>query len=100
VNADGHSEWDALLDRLEDRLDEAERLLVGETTDAVPPFEVPEIGTPLPADRLARAQALVERGNEIEAQLRARTGEIRTELHRLPRVQATRGGATRFQADA
>jgi hypothetical protein len=93
-------EWDALLDRLEDRLDEAARLIVGEKTEAVAPFEVPEIDGPLPADRLARAQALVARGNEIEAQLRAQTQDIRAELRRMPRVQTTRGGATRFQADA
>jgi hypothetical protein len=94
------ADWDALLDRLEDRLDDAERLLVGDPTEAVPPFEIPDIGTPLPADRLARAQLLVARGNAIEEQLRARTNEIRTELRRMPRVQATRGGAARFQADA
>jgi hypothetical protein len=94
------ADWDALLDRLENRLDDAARLLVGDATEAIPPFEVPEIGSPLPADRVARAQALVARGNEIEEQLRARTSEIRSELRRMPRVQTTRSGAARFQADA
>ena len=94
------SDWDALLDQLENRLDDAARLLVGDTAEAVPAFEAPDMDAPMPADRLARAQALVARGNEIEEQLRARSQEIRTELHRMPRVQATRGGAARFQADA
>ncbi|HTL86903.1 MAG TPA: hypothetical protein VL856_17095 [Acidimicrobiia bacterium] len=98
--SDTTADWDALLDRLENRLDDAARLLVGEPTDALPPFEIPEMGSEMPTDRVARAQALVARGNEIEAQLRARTQEIRTELRRMPRVQATRSGATRFQADA
>lgn len=77
------SSWDDALDALEERVRRQEAVVDGRSDD-VPPGGLPIVDGPLPADKVARAMALLDRITRLER-------EGREELARMRATRESRG---------
>ncbi len=93
------TEWSSALDEMERRLDAAEQLVADPNSDAVPAFAPPAVDGPVPAELATRADALVARGLALQQQLLESMTQVRADLARIPRRQASHSGANRFEID-
>jgi len=95
------TDWPDLLDEFESRVRLAEALLeLGAANDAPAPFTPPATPAPIPPALVARAEALLDRAGGVQRRLVEEQARIRTELARLPRVQAAARTGLRFDAGA
>lgn len=88
-----HDAWAAALDELEVTLEAAERLLRGEEPehDETPAWQPPEMAGPMPAEHVARAQALLGRQRLLISQAAAAKVGVRQKLELLDKLTGSAG---------
>jgi len=96
------SPWAGALDDFEARLALTEAIIeLGAAADPPPPFRVPDVTGPFPAELLTRAETLLHRARTVEQRLQAEQHRIREELARLPKVpEPQRRPARHFESTA
>jgi hypothetical protein len=89
---DSRPGWEAVLDRLELDLDQAEQLLGSGHPPAAEPWEVPHVEGPIPTHLLPRAHDIQRRQAELKTALHAAlgaTGRQRAFTDRVTRSRDT-----------
>lgn len=84
--------WSAALDDLELTLEQTERLLGNQPAEPVVPWAPPELGAPLPAEMLERAQLLLARQQQLITQTTTAMSGNRQSNALLSRVADVAGG--------
>lgn len=88
-----HDAWAAALDDLEVTLEAAERLLRGEEPgqDETPAWHPPDMKGPMPAEHVARAQALLGRQRLLISQVASARVGVRQKLELLAKLTGSNG---------
>ena len=86
-------DWPAALDAFEARLHDQLQALAAGGDPTVPPFVAPQMSVPMPDHLAERAQVLVQRCRDIEADLAMALADVEASLQRAAEQPAPSAGA-------
>lgn len=85
-------DWPGALDAFEARLHDQLQALSAGADPTVPPFEAPQMTVPLPLHLSERAQVLMQRCHDIEADLAMALADVDASLRRVAEEPAPSAG--------